>query len=163
MTPVSVQADLRVWADAASNGAGAVPMSGGSAAASRISGPALAVAASRPSAAAGIFIQPDDEPSIVGGISREDGRPILDVVLTLVNPRGQPVSRTTSDLHGRYHIAAPVSGSYVLIASAHGCQPVAVNVVVGSVPKRMDLTLPSSGELSGTVRRVGGGRWRARP
>lgn len=80
MTPVSVQADLRVSADAASNGAGAVPMSGGSAADSRISGPELAVAASRPSAAAGISIQPDDELSIVGGISHEDGRPVLDVV-----------------------------------------------------------------------------------
>jgi hypothetical protein len=125
VTPVSVQADLRVSADAASNGTGAVPMSGGSAAAPRISGPELAVAASRPSAEAGICIQPDDELSIAGGISRKNGRPILDVVLTLVNPRGQPVSRTTSDLHVRYHIAAPVSGTYALIASAHGCQPVA--------------------------------------
>jgi hypothetical protein len=52
VTPVSVQADLRVSADAASNGTGAVPMSGGSAPAPRISGPELAVAASRPSAAA---------------------------------------------------------------------------------------------------------------
>ncbi|GAB2702128.1 MFS transporter [Nocardia thraciensis] len=94
--------------------------------------------------------------SITGCIRRENGLPVSGVALTLIDQRGHQVSRATGDADGGYRIEAPAAGGYVLIASAHGHRPVAVNVGAGSRPRYVDLTLSSSGQLSGSVRRVGG-------
>ncbi|RDI42647.1 MFS transporter [Nocardia mexicana] len=95
--------------------------------------------------------------SIEGYLHRDSGDPVPGAALTLIDQHGHQVSRTHSTADGNYHITVAIPGSYVLIASAEGHQPVAVNVVAGSRPQHVDLTLSSSGQLSGTVRRVGGG------
>ncbi|MBB5914907.1 EmrB/QacA subfamily drug resistance transporter [Nocardia transvalensis] len=100
---------------------------------------------------------PYEGPVIGGRVSRENGRPVPDVALTLIDQRGHQVSRSATTSDGDYRIDAPETGSYVLIASSAGHSPVAVNVVAGSRPQRMDLTLPSSGVLSGAVHRAGDG------
>ncbi|MGY2061406.1 MSCRAMM family protein, partial [Nocardia gipuzkoensis] len=52
---------------------------------------------------------------------------------------------------------APASGHYVLIVSAGGHQPAAVNVSIGDGSQALDITLLGSGELSGVVRSAGTG------
>ncbi|NKY87779.1 MFS transporter [Nocardia veterana] len=96
--------------------------------------------------------------SISGHVQRADGRPVAGVALTLIDQRGHQVSRATGDGDGRYLIDPPSPGSYVLIVSAGGHQPAAVNVGVDGRPQRLDVTLHGSGELSGTVRAAGPGR-----
>ncbi|NKY50635.1 MFS transporter [Nocardia vermiculata] len=91
--------------------------------------------------------------SIGGRIGRENGQPVPASVLTLIDQHGKQVSRAIGDADGGYAVAAPGPGGYVLIASANGHSPVAVNVVIGARPQRVDLTLSSSGELAGSVRR----------
>ncbi len=86
-----------------------------------------------------------------GRIHREDGNPVSDAVLTLIDQRGHQVSRATTDDGGGYGIAAPDTGNYVLIVSANGHQPAAVNVAIGGRPQPLDLTLQGAGELSGVV------------
>ncbi|MBU3067076.1 MFS transporter [Nocardia sp. NEAU-G5] len=95
--------------------------------------------------------------SIQGGVRRDGGGIVTGVVLTLIDPRGQQVSRTSTDADGEFAIDAPNQGSYVLIASAPGHQPAAVSVLVGARPQRVEIALPSSGELTGAVRRAGSG------
>ncbi|PSR70049.1 hypothetical protein C8258_03120 [Nocardia sp. MDA0666] len=99
-----------------------------------------------------------DDRAIGGSIRRENGGSVPDVALTLIDQRGHQVSRATGGSDGSYRLPAPAPGSYVLIASAAAHRPVAVTVVVGAVAQTVDLTLPSSGELTGTVRRAGDGK-----
>ncbi|MFI7000392.1 MFS transporter [Nocardia sp. NPDC050175] len=93
--------------------------------------------------------------SIGGNIHREDGRAVTNAALTLIDQRGHQVSRATGGSDGGYRIGAPAAGRYVLIVSAGGLQPAAVNVTVGEQPQALDLTLLGSGELSGVVRTAG--------
>ncbi|WP_280236786.1 MFS transporter [Nocardia cyriacigeorgica] len=97
------------------------------------------------------------EVSLTGRVHREDGHPVPDVALTLIDQRGRQAARTTGDAHGEFVFGTADAGSYVLIASASGHQPAAVNVTVGPQPQRLDLTLLGSGRLSGVVRSAGSG------
>ncbi|WP_425454319.1 MSCRAMM family protein [Nocardia mexicana] len=90
--------------------------------------------------------------AIGGRVHREDGQPVPDAALTLIDPRGHQVSRATGDSGGSYTIEPPAPGAYVLIVSANGHQPAAVNVTTVDGAQRIDLTLQGSGELSGVVR-----------
>ncbi|MGW5437103.1 MFS transporter [Nocardia asteroides] len=92
-----------------------------------------------------------------GRVRREDGQPLSGAVLTLIDQNGRQVARTNSAADGDYAISAPTSGGYVLIVSAMGHQPTAVNVSVGERPQRVDLSLVGSGELTGVVRTAGHG------
>ncbi|NKY86725.1 MFS transporter [Nocardia veterana] len=96
--------------------------------------------------------------AIGGQVQRADGRPVAGAALTLIDQRGHQVARATGDSSGRYSIDPPGSGSYVLIVSANGHQPAAVNVTTDGRTQRIDLTLQGSGELSGVVRSAGAGR-----
>ncbi|MBF4999241.1 DHA2 family efflux MFS transporter permease subunit [Nocardia sp. BSTN01] len=88
---------------------------------------------------------------VSGHIHREDGQSIPGAALTLIDQRGHQVSRATTDGAGGYRLSVPDAGNYVLIVSAEGYQPAAVNVAIGSEPQTVDLTLLGSGELSGIV------------
>ncbi|MGW6696285.1 MSCRAMM family protein [Nocardia sp. NPDC055049] len=90
--------------------------------------------------------------AVDGHVRRENGQPLPGAVLTLIDQGGRQVARACSAADGGYAISAPASGGHVLIVSAMGHQPAAVNVSVGRRPLRMDLTLVGSGELSGVVR-----------
>ncbi|MEV6275335.1 MFS transporter [Nocardia sp. NPDC051832] len=91
-------------------------------------------------------------PSLTGRIHHEDGRPVPDAALTLIDKRGHQVTRATGDGYGDYAIYAPEPGTYVLIVSAAGHQPTAISVVAGPWPQQLDLTLMGSSEVSGVVR-----------
>ncbi|WP_216902100.1 MFS transporter [Nocardia alni] len=109
------------------------------------------------SSSAGITSSNGGARTIGGRVRREDGRPVAGVALTLIDTRGHQVSRATGDSDGGYTIGAPTAGSYVLIVSAGGHQPAAVNVTVGERPQSLDVSLVGSGELSGVVRTAGRG------
>ncbi|WP_406280261.1 MFS transporter [Nocardia sp. NBC_00881] len=98
-----------------------------------------------------------DGGSLGGRIRREDGRAVPGAALTLIDQRGHQVARATGAVDGGYVISAPVVGGYVLIVSATGHQPAAVNVALGRRSQQLDVTLTGSGELSGVVRSAGRG------
>ncbi|WP_435874265.1 MFS transporter [Nocardia fluminea] len=101
--------------------------------------------------------EPDVGESGVGGrVRREGGDPVPGAVLTLIDQGGRQVARTSSTGDGGYEISTPDAGNYVLIASAIGHQPTAINVSAGQRRQRLDLTLVGSGELSGVVRAAHG-------
>ncbi|WP_378742961.1 collagen binding domain-containing protein [Nocardia brasiliensis] len=100
----------------------------------------------------GQVLAPAGGRTIRGGIRRDDGHPVPDAALTLIDQRGHQVSRATGDGGGTYTIEFPAPGSYVLIVSANGHQPAAVNVTAADGPQHVDVTLQGSGELSGVVR-----------
>lgn len=89
---------------------------------------------------------------VAGRIRHDDGQPVPGATLTLIDPRGQQISRATGEPNGDYLIAAPEPGNYVLIVSAPGHQPTATGVAIGWTPQQLDVPLHGAGELSGAVR-----------
>ncbi|MCX4095262.1 MFS transporter [Nocardia sp. alder85J] len=101
--------------------------------------------------------QSGGEGDLGGRVLRAGGGPITGAVLTLIDQRGHQVARARADRGGNFGMPQPVPGKYVLIVSAGGYQPTALNLVVDDCPQRVEITLHGSGELSGVVRREGNG------
>lgn len=86
-----------------------------------------------------------------GTVLHPDGTVVPRAALTLIDVTGQQIGRGASGEDGRYALATPGSGAYVLIAAAGGHQPQAVSVTVGERPVELDVVLGGAGRLTGTV------------
>ncbi|GGZ69505.1 MFS transporter [Streptomyces bluensis] len=88
----------------------------------------------------------------VRGIVRDhEGTVVPRAALTLIDVLGQQIGRGASGEDGRYALATPGAGSYMLIASAGGHQPLAVTVTLGERPVELDVVLGGAGRLAGRV------------
>ncbi|MET9499627.1 MFS transporter [Streptomyces sp. NPDC006552] len=103
---------------------------------------------------------PADGPAlgVRGHIRDAAGSPVTDAVITLIDLRGSQLGRTTTGTDGRYTVAAPAAGTYVLIASAGARRPQATTVDVTDGPADFDLVLSGAAGLSGTVLAAPGDR-----
>ncbi|MFD8236527.1 MFS transporter [Streptomyces sp. NPDC059696] len=88
---------------------------------------------------------------VCGSVQHHDGTVVPRAALTLIDVTGQQTGRVASGEDGRYALATPGPGSYVLIAAAGGHQPQAVTVTVGERPVELDIVLGGAGNLVGTV------------
>ncbi|MGW1000396.1 MFS transporter [Streptomyces sp. NPDC002520] len=88
---------------------------------------------------------------VCGTVQHPDGTVVPRAALTLIDVAGQQIGRGASGEDGRYALATPGSGSYVLIAAAGGHQPQAVSVTVGERPVELDVVLGGAGRLAGSV------------
>ncbi|MFF8938261.1 MFS transporter [Streptomyces paradoxus] len=88
---------------------------------------------------------------VCGSVQHNDGTVVPRAALTLIDATGQQTGRGASGEDGRYALATPGPGSYVLIATAGGHQPQAVSVTVGERPVELDIVLGGAGNLIGTV------------
>ncbi|MCG7202569.1 MFS transporter [Streptomyces arenae] len=88
---------------------------------------------------------------VCGTVQHPDGTVVPRAALTLIDAVGRQVGRGASGADGRYALATPGSGSYVLIAAAGGHQPQAVTVTVGERPVELDVVLGGAGRLAGSV------------
>ncbi|MGW2703973.1 MFS transporter [Streptomyces sp. NPDC001340] len=88
---------------------------------------------------------------VCGTVQHPDGTVVPRAALTLIDVSGQQIGRGASGEDGRYALATPGTGSYVLIAAAGGHQPQAVSVTVGERPVELDVVLGGAGRLAGSV------------
>ncbi|RFU85830.1 MFS transporter [Streptomyces triticagri] len=88
---------------------------------------------------------------VCGSVQHPDGTAVPRAALTLIDVTGRQVGRGASGDDGRYALATPGGGSFVLIAAAGGHQPQAVTVTVGERPVDLDVVLGGAGRLAGTV------------
>ncbi|MCQ4193271.1 MFS transporter [Streptomyces parvulus] len=88
---------------------------------------------------------------VCGTVQHADGTVVPRAALTLIDVGGQQIGRGASGDDGRYALATPGSGAYVLIAAAGGHQPQAVSVTVGERPVELDVVLGGAGRLAGGV------------
>ncbi|MEU6124016.1 MFS transporter [Streptomyces sp. NPDC047123] len=88
---------------------------------------------------------------VCGTVQHPDGTVVPRAALTLIDVAGQQIGRGASGDDGRYALATPGTGSFVLIAAAGGHQPQAVTVTVGERPVELDVVLGGAGRLAGTV------------
>lgn len=89
--------------------------------------------------------------AVCGTVQHPDGTVVPRAALTLIDVAGQQIGRGASGADGRYALATPGPGSYVLIAAAGGHQPQAVSVTVGERPVELDVVLGGAGRLAGCV------------
>ncbi|MFH8983779.1 MFS transporter [Streptomyces varsoviensis] len=113
--------------------------------------PAGAVPAPRP-----VVAPPEPAPlltgvTITGAVRCHDGTAVPRAALTLIDAMGRQIGRGSGDAEGRYALAVPGPGSYVLVAVAGRHQPRAVTVTVADRPVTLDLVLGGAGRLMGTV------------
>ncbi|MET8825177.1 MFS transporter [Streptomyces sp. NPDC004610] len=93
---------------------------------------------------------------VCGTVQHPDGTAVPRAALTLIDAAGQQIGRGASGEDGRYALATPGTGAYVLIAAAGGHQPQAVAVSVGERPVDLDVVLGGAGRLAGAVRTADG-------
>ncbi|MFJ8148082.1 MFS transporter [Streptomyces sp. NPDC096048] len=89
--------------------------------------------------------------AVCGTVQHPDGTVVPRAALTLIDVGGRQIGRGASGDDGRYALATPGPGSYVLIAAAGGHQPQAVSVTVGERPVELDVVLGGAGRLAGSV------------
>ncbi|NEA98227.1 MFS transporter [Streptomyces sp. SID13726] len=88
---------------------------------------------------------------VCGTVRHSDETVVPRTALTLIDVAGAQIGRGASGEDGRYALATPGPGSYVLIAAAGGHQPQAVSVTVGERPVELDIVLGGAGRLAGGV------------
>ncbi|MEV7288858.1 MFS transporter [Streptomyces sp. NPDC093252] len=88
---------------------------------------------------------------VCGTVQHPDGTAVPRAALTLIDAAGQQIGRGASGEDGRYALATPGPGAYVLIAAAGGHQPQAVSVSVAERPVELDVVLGGAGRLAGAV------------
>ncbi|MFK0121499.1 MFS transporter [Streptomyces sp. NPDC090994] len=118
--------------------------------------PPAAVPPARPHTPGGRTPAPPRSPCpggvpVCGTVQHPDGTVVPRAALTLIDAAGQQIGRGASGGDGRYALATPGSGAYVLIAAAGGHQPQAVSVTVGERPVELDVVLGGAGRLAGAV------------
>ncbi|MFE9612196.1 MFS transporter [Streptomyces sp. NPDC006012] len=92
-----------------------------------------------------------------GQVRGAEGVPVAGAPVTLIGLDGRQLNRALAHSDGSYALAAPGEGTYILIASAAGCRPRAVSLVVGAAPLTYDILLGGGSGLAGAVRSADSG------
>jgi uncharacterized protein YfaS (alpha-2-macroglobulin family) len=95
--------------------------------------------------------------TVFGTVRRTEGPPVPGAVVTLADMAGRKIGSTYTGPDGEYRLGVTYGGTYLIIASAQGHEPVASLVAVGEDTVRHDMTVAGVGGLTGTVRMAGTG------
>lgn len=95
--------------------------------------------------------------TVFGTVRRTEGPPVPGAVVTLADMAGRKIGSAYAGPDGEYRLSVTYGGTYLIIASAQGHEPIASLVAVGDETVRHDMTLAGVGGLTGTVRIVGSG------
>ncbi|MFH7337104.1 MFS transporter [Streptomyces sp. KHY 26] len=120
--------------------------------------PVAAAATAAPMTAVATVAEPGsggDGTPVHGFVRGAESAPVPRAAVTLISLAGRQLGRSVAQADGSYTLAAPGTGSYVLIASADGYQPQASTVVVGEEPLSYDILLSGTSGLAGVVRATG--------
>ncbi|WP_329170688.1 MFS transporter [Streptomyces decoyicus] len=98
---------------------------------------------------------PAETPSgFAGRVLDASGTPVPGASITLIDRQGRQADVTTADADGRYALAAPAAGTYVLTGAAPGHTPYAASAMYRGegVASQVDLILAGTGRLGGVLR-----------
>ncbi|MET7799222.1 MFS transporter [Streptomyces decoyicus] len=108
-----------------------------------------------PSTPAGVTTAgPAGTPSgFAGRVLEASGAPVPGASVTLIDRQGRQADVTTAGADGRYALAAPAAGTYVITGAAPGHAPYAASAMYRGegVASRVDLILAGTGRLGGVL------------
>ncbi|GAA4627353.1 hypothetical protein GCM10023196_039180 [Actinoallomurus vinaceus] len=90
--------------------------------------------------------------TVFGTVRRTEGPPVADAVVTLADMAGRKIGSAYTGMDGEYRLTVSKGGTYLIIASAPGHEPIASLVAVGDGTVRHDMTIAGVGGLIGIVR-----------
>ncbi|MCO5998137.1 MSCRAMM family protein [Actinoallomurus rhizosphaericola] len=90
--------------------------------------------------------------TVFGTVQRTEGPPVADAVVTLADMAGRKIGSAYTGMDGEYRLTVQKGGTYLIIASAPGHEPIASLVAVGTGTVRHDMTIAGVGGLIGIVR-----------
>jgi hypothetical protein len=93
--------------------------------------------------------------SVFGTVRRTDGTPVTGAVVTLADMAGRKIGSAYTGPDGEYRLNVTNGGTYLIIGSAQGHEPIASLVALGDETVRHDMTVAGLGGLIGTVRIAG--------
>lgn len=96
-----------------------------------------------------------DGPGVYGVLTDRDGVALAGVALAVLDAGRTQLTSTTSDRNGRYQVALPGAGEYLLVTQS-GREPTAEWVAVAGGPARRDLCVEGTADLTGEVRSASG-------
>lgn len=91
------------------------------------------------------------KPVLRGTVRGDDGTPLADAVLTIINVTGGQAGSSRSAADGTYQLDIPAEGGYVLIARGVNHEPQASTVTVRGAVTTCDIRLTSAAGLMGVV------------
>jgi hypothetical protein len=94
---------------------------------------------------------------VFGTVRRTEGPPVSGAVVTLADMAGRKIGSAFTGPDGEYRLGVTYGGTYLIIASAQGHEPIASLVAVGDETVRHDMTIAGVGGLTGVVRIAGSG------
>lgn len=95
--------------------------------------------------------------TVFGTVRRTEGPPVPGAVVTLADMAGHKIGSAYTGPDGEYRLGVTYGGTYLIIASAQGHEPIASLVAVGEETVRHDMTIEGVGGLTGVVRIAGSG------
>jgi len=95
--------------------------------------------------------------TVFGTVRRTEGPPVSGAVVTLADMAGRKIGSAYTGPDGEYRLSVSNGGTYLVIASAQGHEPLASLVAVGDETVRHDMTVAGVGGLTGIVRMAGTG------
>ena len=111
--------------------------------------PAAAKTASR------ALVSDDDEIVVRGVVVGPAGKPVRNAVVTVLDLDGEPADWSRADNEGRYTLALPGEGRYLVVSSAEGWAPSSEVAEFAAGEKSRVISLSERFGLSGTVRSGG--------
>ncbi|MFE3882455.1 MFS transporter [Streptomyces lydicus] len=98
-------------------------------------------------------VTPAPRSGFTGRVLDTSGGPIPGASITLIDRQGRQAGVTAADADGRYALAAPAAGTYVLTGAAPGHAPYAASAMYRGedVSARVDLILAGTGRLGGVL------------
>jgi hypothetical protein len=88
---------------------------------------------------------------VFGTVARPDGSALVGAALTVTDLSGYQAGRGRTGDDGRYRVALPNGGTFLLICAAEGYQPAASMLAVAGTMVHRDITLAGASGISGLV------------
>ncbi|MBQ1444942.1 MAG: MFS transporter [Renibacterium sp.] len=101
------------------------------------------------------LVSDDDEIVVRGVVVGPAGKPVRNAVVTVLDLDGEPADWSRADNEGRYTLALPGEGRYLVVSSAEGWAPSSEVAEFAAGEKSRVISLSERFGLSGTVRSGG--------
>jgi hypothetical protein len=94
---------------------------------------------------------------VTGGVRTEAGQPRAGATITVINPAGEEVARSSADDNGNFEVGGRPGGAYTILAISLPYRPKAALIAGSAGQASVELILPGRGTVTGGLVTSAGG------